>query len=73
MGYCAQVEMLDMLMEHIDKANHKRTCSYLTSFARYKLFHIEHFMYLLYLRFHCLVPLIDELLYQEYDLVFDEM
>lgn len=30
-----QVDKLDMLMEHIEKANHKRTCSYLTSSARY--------------------------------------
>lgn len=32
-----QVEKLEMLIEHIDKANYKRTCSYLTSFARYIL------------------------------------
>ena len=33
----SQVEKLEMLIEHIDKANYKRTCSYLTSFARYIL------------------------------------
>lgn len=35
--YPLQVEKLEMLIEHIDKANYKRTCSYLTSFARYML------------------------------------
>jgi 26S proteasome regulatory subunit N1 len=30
-----EVDKLDMLIDHIDKANHKRTCSYLTSFASY--------------------------------------
>ncbi|KAH8965711.1 hypothetical protein BDL97_04G130400 [Sphagnum fallax] len=30
-----EVESLDLLIEHIDKGNYKRTCSYLTSFASY--------------------------------------
>lgn len=33
--YFQQVDLLDMLIDHIDKVNHKRTCSYLTSCARY--------------------------------------
>lgn len=37
-----QVDKLDMLIDHIDKANHKRTCSYLTSFARYLILHQVH-------------------------------
>ncbi|XP_034701559.1 26S proteasome non-ATPase regulatory subunit 2 homolog A [Vitis riparia] len=30
-----EVEDLDLLVEHVDKTNHKRTCLYLTSSARY--------------------------------------
>lgn len=30
-----EVERLDLLIEHIEKANYKRTCAYLTSFASY--------------------------------------
>jgi hypothetical protein len=37
--FSLQVDKLDMLIDHIDKANHKRTCSYLTSFARYQFLH----------------------------------
>jgi len=29
------VEDLDLLLEHVDKTNFKRTCNYLTSAARY--------------------------------------
>eukprot|EP00250_Pteridium_aquilinum_P033849 c6479_g1_i1 orf=630-3299(-) len=30
-----EVESLDLLIDHIEKANYKRTCAYLTSFASY--------------------------------------
>lgn len=33
-GHSHQVEDLDLLVEHVDSANHKRTCLYLTSSAK---------------------------------------